>query len=94
MSRPNKIPDHNILISAILAAQGFTSPLDQYQIEEQIGEGSCNPVWKGVHKVSGIRVAIKAMDTKKGMGMERGPPPVTGETARCWLGGGDHLLHY
>ena len=57
--------DRKNLIGAILAAQGFTSPLDQYQVEEQIGEGSCNPVWKGVHKVSGIRVAIKAMDTKK-----------------------------
>ena len=53
------------LITAIQAAQGFSSPLDQYRIEESIGEGSCNPVWVGVHKTSGVRVAIKAMDTKK-----------------------------
>ena len=53
------------MITAIQAAQGFSSPLDQYEIEEQIGEGSCNPVWRGVHKVSGIRVAIKAMESTK-----------------------------
>ena len=53
------------MITAIQAAQGFSSPLDQYEIEEQIGEGSCNPVWRGVHKVSGVRVAIKAMESAK-----------------------------
>lgn len=53
------------LIAAILSAQGFSSPLDQYRVEETIGEGSCNPVWVGVHKTSGTRVAIKAMETKK-----------------------------
>ena len=53
------------LIAAIHACQGFTNALEQYAIEEQIGEGSCNPVWKGVHKVTGTRVAIKAMETNK-----------------------------
>ena len=53
------------IITAIHAAQGFSSPLDQYEIEDKIGEGSCNPVWRGVHKNSGMRVAIKAMETSK-----------------------------
>ena len=38
--------------------------------------------------VEGETSRKKAMDTKEGMGMERGPPPLTGETARCRLGGG------
>lgn len=53
------------LIAAIHATQGFSNALEQYTIEETIGEGSCNPVWKGFHKITGTRVAIKSMDTCK-----------------------------
>jgi hypothetical protein len=53
------------LLSAVLAAQGFRNQLEQYDVEETIGEGSCNPVWVGRHKTNGLRVAIKAMESEK-----------------------------
>ena len=30
-----------------------------------IGEGSCNPVWLAQHRISGLSVAIKAIETAK-----------------------------
>ena len=52
-------------LAAILRAQGFQNQLDQYVVEETIGEGSCNPVWVGYHRTSRLRVAIKAVETEK-----------------------------
>ena len=53
------------ILTQILSAQGFTNQLDQYTVENIIGEGSCNPVWLGQHRITGVKVAIKAIDTSK-----------------------------
>ena len=50
------------LIVEVLTAQGFQSQLDQYSVESEIGEGSCNPVYLAHHKLTGEKVAIKSMD--------------------------------
>ena len=46
-------------------AQGFTNQLEQYEVEKVIGEGSCNPVYLGYNKISGLKVAIKVMEHDK-----------------------------
>ena len=52
-------------MQAILRAQGFENQLDQYSVKHIIGEGSCNPVWLAQHRISGLSVAIKAIETVK-----------------------------
>lgn len=52
-------------LTSILRAQGFRSQFDQYAIEKVIGEGSCNPVWFAKHRITGAKVAIKAVETSK-----------------------------
>ena len=46
-----------------MSLQGFSSKLDQYEIEERIGQGSQNTVYAARHKVSGLHVAIKTIKT-------------------------------
>ena len=53
------------ILTCILNAQGFSNQLDQYSIDGIIGEGSCNPVWLSQHRITGVKVAIKAIDTSK-----------------------------
>ena len=57
--------DRKELLNAILSAQGFQNQLEQYEVEQVIGEGSCNPVYLGFNKISGVKVAIKVMETSK-----------------------------
>ena len=52
-------------MSTIIQAQGFENQLDQYEVHHAIGEGSCNPVWFGCHRITGIKVAIKVMESAK-----------------------------
>ena len=52
-------------MQSIMTAQGFENQLGQYDVQETIGEGSCNPVWFAVHRISGRKVAIKAINSIK-----------------------------
>lgn len=52
-------------ILAVLAAQGYKNQLEQYNLLDTIGEGSCNPVFVAEHKSTGLKVAIKVMDLDK-----------------------------
>ena len=57
--------ERNEAKNIILSHQGFSSHLDQYQLVEEIGGGSCNPVWLAKHHITGQNVAIKAINMKK-----------------------------
>ena len=52
-------------MQSIMRAQGFSNQLDQYELKEQIGKGSCYPVWLAKHRISGRKVAIKAIETAR-----------------------------
>lgn len=53
------------VLESILTAQGFGNQLEQYAISHKIGEGCSNPVVIGQHKLTGTKVAIKAIDVQK-----------------------------
>jgi hypothetical protein len=46
-------------------AQGFKHQLDQYKFGNAISDCAANPVWVAEHRISGLKVAIKAVLTKK-----------------------------
>lgn len=50
---------------AVLAAQGFKNQLDQYELLDDISGGSRNPVFLGIHRISGMKVAVKVMKDEK-----------------------------
>ena len=53
------------VVLAIVRLQGFSSQLDQYELVSTIGEGSCNPVWLATQRQTGMKVALKCMDSAK-----------------------------
>ena len=52
-------------IDIVLRQQGFDSQLDQYHLISEIEEGCSNPVHIARHKLSDMKVAIKAIPAKK-----------------------------
>ena len=48
-------------MSALLTEQGFKNQLDQYGALRRIKEGCMNKVAIGQHKLTGAKVAIKAI---------------------------------
>lgn len=53
------------LVSKTLSAQGLKTQLDQYTFETEVDQGQCNTVVIGQSKVTGVKVAIKAIPTEK-----------------------------
>ena len=49
----------------MMRARGLESQLDQYEFEEDIEQGQCNPVCLSFYKDTGARVAVKLIDTEK-----------------------------
>ena len=50
------------LISSVLKAQGFSSPIDQYTFSNTLYIGVETIIWKAQHKLTGVPVAIKSIE--------------------------------
>ena len=57
----NTLADRTAFINAILKAQGFNSPLEQYDIQTRIHETREGKVFFAKHKTLGFNVAIKSI---------------------------------
>ena len=53
------------MLGRLLQEQGFETQMDQYEIESVIDEGCCNTVAIAHHKLTGLKVAIKAIEMHK-----------------------------
>lgn len=58
------LKERSELLAVILMAQGFSSQLEQYELEHEITEGSTNHVAVCLHKNTGIRVVVKATKSR------------------------------
>ena len=53
------------VISSVLKAQGFSSPIDQYAFNDTLYIGAETIIWSAQHKLTGALVAIKSIELSK-----------------------------
>ena len=58
-------------LSMILLQQGYTSQIDQYDINCEVEEGCSNPVYIARHRTTDAKVAIKTVPTKKYLRLQK-----------------------
>ena len=57
--------ERRVALMGVLAGQGFPTQLDQYDLQDTVGFGSANPVFVATHVTTGLKVAIKQIETAK-----------------------------